>query len=719
MRAMLSRGATAADIEAVCYLLSPSKDAQSGGHRLRPDWAPDNKPLGLTHGSINTAVLEATGASRSQLSAAYSRLRDSGDAALEVREGSNGGRQMLLIKPARLNAAGVHKTLLSLCTMSGTGVEKQKATKLAGLLRASVGTELKWLVRSFVPHMSCGISLEASVLPALASAALIHAAHDSAGSSPLPTASALREAQDALRRGYALRPDVRVLVDAILSIRDGAAAASSSDGGTPLQTLCRAFDEVCTLRAGVPSQPMLAKPCTSIADAIKILGDKTKGAVAFCAEHKYDGQRAQIHRSQDGTIRLFSRKLDDMTFKYPDVIAAVKRSAKSARPFIADAEIVAIKTGASPVKAAAAEEEDDEAAAASGGGGGGQNQLGTFQSLSTRKRKGVTTDNAAASSVPVCLVLFDLLMLGEEDLLQKTLKQRRQALHDEFEEIPSAVSFAASTELSMTVDGNGVAEDSKSVEGEIEAALRRSVEDGCEGLMLKRLGWTYDPVWGTRRSNGWVKCKKDYIDGMGDSLDLVPIGGWRGMGRKKKWISPWLMATYDASSGTFGSVCRVMSGFSDKFYKENTIKYLGAEIGVGAAVEEGDGGGEEEDEEGEGEEEEDGDEEEADDGVDDDLEDSQGEPSSLLLNGPASGVETGEQPPYWFRPSEVWELRGADITISPKHMAAYGLVEKDKGLGMRFPRFIRKREDKRLSDATTPEQLVEIFRKQTQGQREA
>ena len=644
MRAMLSRGATAADIEAVCYLLSPSKDAQSGGHRLRPDWAPDNKPLGLTHGSINTAVLEATGASRSQLSAAYSRLRDSGDAALEVREGSNGGRQMLLIKPARLNAAGVHKTLLSLCTMSGTGVEKQKATKLAGLL-PRVGRHRAQMVSPLVRaahelrHLAGSISAAA-----LASAALIHAAHDNAGSSPLPTATAIREAQDALRRGYALRPDVRVLVDAILSIRDGA-AASSSDGGTPLQTLCRAFDEVCTLRAGVPSQPMLAKPCTSIADAIKILGDKTKGAVAFARSTSTTASARRSTDLQDGTIRLFSRKLDDMTFKYPDVIAAVKRSANSARPFIADAEIVAIKTGASPVKAAAAEEEDDEAAAASGGGGGGQNQLGTFQSLSTRKRKGVTTDNAAASSVPVCLVLFDLLMLGEEDLLQKTLKERRQALHDEFEEIPSAVSFAASTELSMTVDGNGVAEDSKSVEGEIEAALRRSVEDGCEGLMLKRLDWTYDPVWGTRRSNGWVKCKKDYIDGMGDSLDLVPIGGWRGMGRKKKWISPWLMATYDASSGTFGSVCRVMSGFSDKFYKENTIKYLGAEIGVGAAVEEGDGGGEEEDEEGEGEEEEDGDDEEADDGVDDDLEDSQGEPSSLLLNGPASGVETGEQPP--------------------------------------------------------------------------
>ena len=67
----------------------------------------------------------------------------------------------------------------------------------------------------------------------------------------------------------------------------------------------------------------------------------------------------------------------------------------------------------------------------------------------------------------------------------------------------------------------------------------------------------------------------------------------------------------------------------------------------------------------------------------------------------------------------MWELRGADITVSPVHMAAAGVVHAQRGLSMRFPRFIRKRPDKRLADATTPEQLVEMFRKQTQGQGDA
>ncbi|EOD10715.1 putative DNA ligase [Emiliania huxleyi CCMP1516] len=509
-RACLALDASPGCLEACCYLLSPAKDAQSGGHRLRPDWSTDARPLGLSHGAITSAILEATNAPRAEYSAAYAKLRDSGDAALAVRDGHAGsGRQTFLKRPAR----GILEKLRGLATLGGAGVEKAKATRLSHMLRAAAGSEIKWL--------------------------------------------------DAIRGAYSLRPDVSVLVEA-LRLADAPRAPE------PLAAFRGALSAACSLAPGVPSQPMLAsldaelgpgvywqalgrqlaRPCSSIADALKLLRGPGGGPAAFAAEHKYDGQRAQLHRAPCGSA-----------------------------------------------------------------GAPGAPALGTFQSLSTRKRKGVTTGNAAAASVPVCLFLFDLLLLGDESLLARPLRARRDALRAEFAPIESAVSFAAS-----------------------------------------RLDAAYEPSWGTRRSDGWVKCKKDYIDGMGDSLDLVPIGGWRGQGRKKRWVSPWLMATYDAASGTYGSVCRVMSGFSDAFYRENTIK-------------------------------------------------------------PAD-VETGERAQYWFTPCEVWEVRGADFTISPVHMAAAGLVHPTRGLSMRFPRFVRKRPDKRLSDATTPEQLAGLYRKQTQGQAE-
>lgn len=226
--------------------------------------------------------------------------------------------------------------------------------------------------------------------------------------------------------------------------------------------------------------------------------------------------------------------------------------------------------------------------------------------------------------------------------------------------------------------------------------------------MVKHLDSGYEPS--TKRSDCWLKLKKDYVESMGDSLDLIPIGGWRGSGRKSRWVSPWLLATYDPEEGTFGSVCRVMSGFSDQFYKENTLRYLGRELHVGAKTET------DAEDEGEDADEDEVEVESAESAAaeeEDDMPGSKGL-AGMQLRSKAGGVETLEQPQFWFEPSEVWEIRGADITISPKHLAAKGLVDPKRGLSLRFPRFIRKREDKRLDQATTPQQLAELFKKQLQ-----
>ncbi|CAE8703731.1 unnamed protein product, partial [Polarella glacialis] len=324
-RSMLARAAQASELEAACYLFAPAKDAQSGGHRMRPDWAEGGRPLSISRGSISSALLEATGASRAEMNRMYNQLHEIGEVALALRE--RGGRQRLLRLPAPLTAGSVHRTLLGLADLSGSGVEKTKTQRLLGLLRAAEGSELKWLVRTFLPHMAAGISLEASVLPALGAAWVIQAAQTSSVQ-VRATADEIREAQDVVRTGYALRPDVRALVDALL------------EGG-----LAR-VRTACTLHAGVPMQPMLAKPCTSTEELLKrLIGafpSSDNGVVRISAEFKYDGQRAQIHRSAAGEIRVYSRKLDDMTSKYPDVVAAVRRCARSQQAFVLDAEIVAV-----------------------------------------------------------------------------------------------------------------------------------------------------------------------------------------------------------------------------------------------------------------------------------------------------------------------------------------------------------------------------------------
>lgn len=76
---------------------------------------------------------------------------------------------------------------------------------------------------------------------------------------------------------------------------------------------------------------------------------------------------------------------------------------------------------------------------------------------------------------------------------------------------------------------------------------------GGGGSKKKPLPATYEP---DQRSMGWMKVKKDYLEGMGDSLDLVPIGAWWGTGRKAGWWSPFLLACHNPETGALEAVCK-------------------------------------------------------------------------------------------------------------------------------------------------------------------
>ena len=191
-------------------------------------------------------------------------------------------------------------------------------------------------------HLAVGVSLESTVLPALGAAITMHRG------GALPTRAAkgapkgrgvqvkdiqgVKTSQEATKRSFAIRPHVDLLVGDLM--RTGESAPSPC--------------------IGIPMQPMLAKPATTAAEVLQKMGGK-----AFSAEFKYDGQRAQIHVGEDGEVtcpmpnitpelacsgeyhwvsnsqldtqvRIFSRKLDEMSSKYPDVVATVARCCRGA-----------------------------------------------------------------------------------------------------------------------------------------------------------------------------------------------------------------------------------------------------------------------------------------------------------------------------------------------------------------------------------------------------
>lgn len=190
---------------------------------------------------------------------------------------------------------------------------------------------------------------------------------------------------------------------------------------------------------------------------------------------------------------------------------------------------------------------------------------------------------------------------------------------------------------------------------EIEALFSSSIHDNCEGLMIKSLGKNseYTP---SKRCYSWIKLKKDYISGMSDTLDLVVLGCYYGKGKRAGTYGGFLMGCYDDENGVFQTICKLGTGFSEENLAE-LHKRLQASI-----VE---------------------------------------CPQDIV------GSEAVE-PDLWLAPKHVWEVQAAGFSLSPIYSAGRATPDA-KGLSLRFPRFVRERCDKDVTDATSSSQVMAMY----------
>lgn len=261
----------------------------------------------------------------------------------------------------------------------------------------------------------------------------------------------------------------------------------------------------------------------------------------------------------------------------------------------------------------------------------------------------------ASVKVQVIFQAFDLLYLNGRPLIRESLQERRRLLRESFVAVEHKFAFAEG------IDAGG--EGSDGLE-RIQEELERAVAENCEGLMVKTLveNASYEP---SRRSFKWLKLKKDYMDGLTDTFDLVPIGAWHGKGKRTGRFGAFLLACYNPDTEEFESITKIGTGFSDENLEELAAFFRADERIVDC------------------------------------------KPPMVRCND-----DPRIRPEVWFKPCAVWEVRAADLSVSPVHVAAAGLIDATKGIALRFPRFQRVRDDKGPEQATNSEQIAEFYSKQ-------
>ncbi len=594
------------------------------------------------------------------LKALYDKHGDAGDVAFEAKK----RQSFTLRKPKPLSIMSVFQSLVKIANSKGNGSQGFKQRIVERLLQDAQGAEeSRYLVRTLVQHLRIG-AVKTTMLIALSRAFLL--SRPSSGATfPIKLQSDLinlkkeqlaevhAKGEELVKACFARRPNYNDLVPCLLQV------------GISDELLLR-----CGLALHIPLRPMLGSITRDLGEMLTKLQGRD-----FSCEYKYDGQRAQVHCDEKGKVSIFSRHLEVMTDKYPDLVALVPTiRGEGVSSFILEGEVVAVDQGTGDLKA--------------------------FQTLTNRAKKDVAIGSI---KVNVCLFSFDLMYLNGEELLDRPFRERRALLRSLFVEIPNQFMWvknidATSSDSETVLDFFKNATDIK-CEGimvkvldnipnpalpspsnddsnidEISApapskpakknkskalASERAVEKekASQGSRRKALLATYEP---DKRLDSWLKVKKDY-NTSADTIDLIPIAAWHGSGRKAKWWSPILLAVRNPESGSLEAVTKCISGFTDKFYQANKEKYQ--------------------------------------------------EGSENLIARP-SYVEYNGYPDVWFEPQEVWEMAFADITMSPTYLAALGLVSEQRGLSMRFPRFLKVREDKGIDEASTSDFLAELWRKQ-------
>jgi DNA ligase-1 len=600
--------------------------------------------LGLAEKMAIRALAQSSGKTVTDILAIYRDKGDLGDTAEKAMKTRN---QNTLFSQ-EMTVERIFATLYKIAKTAGSGSQEMKLRLVSSLLNETTPREARYIMKFLMGTLRLGIA-DFTVLDSLS----IAFTDDKSNRSLLENA-------------YNVSGDLGMVASVLA---------------------CNGIESVRSIRITLfkPIRPMLAERASSIEEGL----DRMDGITG--AEYKLDGERVQIHKGKDNQkgrhkdditkdeerVELFSRRLENITSHYPDVVQAI-RKVDNLKEVILEGEIVAIDPSTS--------------------------EYLPFQELMHRRRKyGV---EEAMQSYPVIVNVFDVLFNKSKSVTNSPYKERRRILSelvdkDESQGRRSSNIKRESVAKKRSEKGSAKIQQEKSLSRhadlrqvhkgvtdrtqhnskdtitnriqlitqimssdikEIQRFMDSAIAAGCEGIMLKHRDSVYRAG---SREYLWIKVKREYRSELADTLDLVIVGALYGRGRRVGKYGALLLAAYDEKQDLFRSVSKVGTGFTDQ-HLESFYNNL----------------------------------------------------EGLRIGHKSPRVDTRmEQMDVWFEPKIVIEVIASEITLSPAHTAGLDSIKEGYGLALRFPKFTGKiRDDKNPEDATSVHELIELFKLQLKRQ---
>jgi DNA ligase 1 len=435
--------------------------------RLFADY--DNRELGISHQLIIKAISKATGLSDSEVVDEFKELGDLGKVAESVLGEK---KKQTALFSGKLSVEKVVENLKKIPTIEGKGTVDLKIGYIVELLHSATPNEAKYIVRTVLSDLKIGVGSGI-----LRDAIVLHCFTPKDMDDKKACSREVQEAYD-----------------------------KATDFAEVFERACNDSLEKIKLKPGKPVKVMLFPKAKDIDDAFKIVGSPA----AF--EYKYDGFRVMINKEKGGRVKIFTRRLEEVTKQFPEIAEYVE-SHVTGESFMLDAEAVGFDAKTK--------------------------KYTEFQSISQRIKRKYGIDEMR-DSFPIELAVFDIIYHDGDSLIEKPFKERRALIERIVREEKFKIILA---ERIVTDDV-----------AEVEAFYEKALGDNQEGLMGKSLNAPYKP--GARIGHA-VKLKPEDND-----FDLVITGAEWGTGKRAGWLTSYDVACRD--DGELLDIGKVSTGLKEK-----------------------------------------------------------------------------------------------------------------------------------------------------------